>query len=106
MVDKIDLVVDRIDDIVDRIEDLRESHGKRLDAIDNNLDIHMKRSDELEKSNELMENHFNERLEKLEGPKKAMSFLKEHLWKFILGCGTLLGIIMTALRILDNIGAK
>lgn len=64
---------DKIDLVVDRIDDLKESTEKRLDSIDFNLAEHMRRTDVLEKLH--MDNQ--KRIESLEEPKRALSFLKK-----------------------------
>ena len=87
--------MDKLDLVIDRIQDLKDSHGKRLDAIDNNLDIHMSRNDELERSNELMKEHFDKRLIKLEEPIKA----RKYIWRWLLGLGSLLGIVFLIIRL-------
>lgn len=63
--------------IIKLIEEQKDSHGKRLDSIDDNLREHMRRTDVLEKLH--MDNQ--ERILILEEPRKALKLMKEvALW--------------------------
>lgn len=94
--------MDKLDLIIDKINDLKESHNKRLDSIDNNLDIHMKRSDELEHANELTRSELNKQVElintritTLEEPRK---FIK-YVYKSILIIGSIAAAVFTAIKL-------
>jgi len=93
-------VTDKLDLILDKIEDLKQSHGRRLEAIDRNLDIHMTRCDELEHSNELLKDHFNSRLSSLEEPKIFLSYV----WRIVLGFGAIGAIVLTVIQIIKYTG--
>ena len=90
-------MTDKFDLIINIMNEFKDAVNHRLNAIDNNLDIHMKRSDELEKSNELLNKHFNERVAKLEEPQKAVSLL----WKWLLGSGSVAALLFTILKIYE-----
>ena len=61
-----------MDLIIDRIEDLKESTTYRLDSIDKNLGEHMRRTDALEN----LHRDNQDRIRRLEGPRKALDLIK------------------------------
>ena len=93
-------MTDKLDLVLESIKDLKDSHGKRLDKIDDNLEDHMLRCDLLEKKDDkieeaarLQEKMFNERVEKLELPGKVLKFLRQSVLYIMSFLGLILGIV-------------
>lgn len=61
------------DVIIQRIDDLKDSTDKRLDSIDDNLKEHMRRTDILEQ----LHRDNQTRIELLEGPAKALTYIRK-----------------------------
>ena len=80
----------------DMIIEILNEQGKRLDSIDNNLAVHMMRTDLLEDLHKANE----DRIEKLEAPKKARQYLLESVLTF----GKFAGAILAVLGVLKYIG--
>ena len=85
---------DKIDLVIQRIDDLKDSSNDRLDSIDKNLFEHMRRTNVLEDLH--MDNQ--ERISKLEEPRKALILLKS----VVLYIGAILGVILTLMKILGE----
>ncbi len=82
-------MTDKLDLVLDNIKDLKDSHGKRLDSIDDNLATHMRRTEMLE-----------DRVEKLELPGKVLKFLRQAaLWVCAIA-----GVVLTIAKVIGLFG--
>lgn len=82
---------------------LLEAHKDRLDSIDHNLALHMKRTEQNEEMvKKLTDLHTDnqKRIENLEEPRKARKYLKEALFEI----GKVAGVILTLATFLKLFG--